>query len=73
MNFSFTRWNLSYHEALFTNFSFTMESRLSQSPFHEFFFHNGNFSYHEAFHTMEFTKCTIWGRLFSYISQRVFT
>jgi hypothetical protein len=52
-----SQWNLGYHEALFLNFSFTMESRLSrslfheffftmesrlsQSPFHEFFFHNG--------------------------------
>jgi hypothetical protein len=61
-NFSFTRWNSGYHEA-----------------FHEFFLsHDRVLAITEPFTNFSFTRWNAqdtWsgGRLFSYISQRVFT
>jgi hypothetical protein len=59
-NFSFTRWNLGYHEAFSRIFPFHMvESWLSQSLFTNFSFTRWNLCYHEAFsqifpfHTVE--------------------
>jgi hypothetical protein len=61
-NFSFTWWNLGYLGA-FSRISLSHDgiSAISE-PFHEFFFH-----------MMEFSKARFGGRLFSYISQRIFT
>jgi hypothetical protein len=51
--FLFSRWNLGYHEAILTNFSFfTMELWLSRSLSHELFlFSRWNSGHHEAFLT----------------------
>jgi hypothetical protein len=63
-NFSFTWWNFGYHGAF--SWIFLSHGGISAitEPFHEFFFH-----------MMEFLKedARYGGRLFSYISQRVFT
>jgi hypothetical protein len=61
-NFSFARWNLSYHGA-FSRF-FLSHDRISAitEPFHELFFH-----------IMEFIKCTIRGKtLFIYITKSIY-
>jgi hypothetical protein len=48
--------------SLFMNFSFTQWNSGIKVPFHEFFFY-----------TMEFTKCTIWGKtLFIYITKSIY-
>jgi hypothetical protein len=80
---SFSRWNSGYHEAFLTNFF--LFSRCN-SGYHEafltnfFLFSRWNSGYHKAFLTNFFSFFTmeLWlsrfgGRLFSYISQRVFT
>jgi hypothetical protein len=49
-------------QSLFTNFSFTQWNLGYPEPFHEFFFH-----------TMESTKCMIWGKtLFIYITKSIY-
>jgi hypothetical protein len=61
-NISFTRWNLGYHGA-FSRISLSHYGTSAVTePFHEFFFH-----------TMESTKCTIWGKtLFIYITKSIY-
>jgi hypothetical protein len=63
--FFFSRWNSGYHKAFLTNFFFffTMEFWLSQSRSHELFLFSRWYSRGTQF----------GGRLFSYISRRVFT
>jgi hypothetical protein len=62
-NFSFTRWNLGYHEAFSRIFLSHDGISAITKPFHEFFFH-----------TMEFTRCTNWGKtLFIYITKSIYT
>jgi hypothetical protein len=47
--FLFSRWNLGYHEAFHSNFSFfTVEYRLSRSLFANFLFSRWNIGYHRA-------------------------
>jgi hypothetical protein len=57
-----TRWNSGYHEA-FSRISFSHNGILAiMKPFHEF-----------LFRVMEFTKCTIWGKiLFIYITKSIY-
>jgi hypothetical protein len=57
MIFSFTWWNLGYHEAF---------SRI-------FLSHGGILAITKPFHKVEFTKCTIWGKtLFIYITKSIY-
>jgi hypothetical protein len=50
MNFFLFQWNLGYHEALFTDSSFTIESWLSRNLSHELFlFHDGILAIKEPF------------------------
>jgi hypothetical protein len=61
-NFFFTRWNSGYHE-VFSRISLSHDEILAiTKPFHEFLFHRWNSQ-----------NARFGGRLFSYISQRVFT
>jgi hypothetical protein len=61
-NFSFTWWNLGYHGAFSRIFLSHGGISAITEPFHELFFH-----------TMEFTKCTIWGKtLFIYITKSIY-
>jgi hypothetical protein len=64
MNFYFTYWNLGYHEAFFTNFSFTWWNLGYHGACSRIFLSHGGILEKDA-------RCG--GRLFSYISQRVFT
>jgi hypothetical protein len=63
-----------FHEFFFH----TVEYRLSRSLFTNFSFTRWNIGYHGAFsriffHTVEFTKCTIWGKtLFIYITRSTY-
>jgi hypothetical protein len=62
MNFSFTWWNLGYHGAFSRIFLSHGGISAITEPFHEFFFH-----------MVEFTKCTIWGKiLFIYITKSIY-
>jgi hypothetical protein len=61
-NFSFTRWNLGYHGTFSQIFLSHDGISAITEPFHELFFH-----------TMESTKCTIWGKtLFIYITKSIY-
>jgi hypothetical protein len=60
--FSFTQWNLGYHGAFSRIFLSHNGILAITEPSHEFFFH-----------TMECTKCTIWGEtLFIYITKSIY-
>jgi hypothetical protein len=77
-DFSFTRWNFNYHGA-FHDFSFTRWNFGCHRAFHDFFFHMMEFRLSRSL--LKPCRDTWWssrdtwsgGRLFSYISQRVFT
>jgi hypothetical protein len=70
--FLFSRWNSGYQGAFHTNFFFFHDGILAiKEPFtRTFLFSRWNFGYQGSFHTifsfftMEFTKCTIWGKTF---------
>jgi hypothetical protein len=80
-NFSFTWWNLGYHEAFSRNFSFAWWNIGYHGAFsRNFSFTWWNLGYHGAFSRNFLSHDGILkkdarcgGRLFSYISQRVFT
>jgi hypothetical protein len=62
MNFSFSWWNFGYHGAFSQIFLSHGGILAIIEPFHEFFFH-----------MMEFTKCTIWGKILSiYITKSIY-
>jgi hypothetical protein len=74
-NFSFTWWNLCYHEAFSHEFFFHMvESRLSRSLFtRTFLSHGGISAITKPFQKVEFIKCTIWVKtLFIYITKSIY-
>jgi hypothetical protein len=77
MFFSFAHWNSGYHGA-FDEFILSHVGILAITEhFTNFFSHTFEFwlsrSLSRFFHMVELMRHLIWGKLFSYISQRVFT
>jgi hypothetical protein len=86
-NFSFSWWNSGYHEAFSRTFLFHDGILAITKPFHELFFftmefwlsrslftnHDGILAIKEPFTRYNSQNARIGGKLFSYISQRVFT
>jgi hypothetical protein len=78
-NFSFTRWNFDYQGAFHKLFLSDDGILAIKEPFTNFFFQMMEFWLSRSLSQTFFSydgisrNARIWGRLFSYISQRVFT